>query len=85
MRQVVAVACSGLKGVVEMVGPAAISANMADVMRVTNNLLLEKVWWKKHRWLAVVAGRLSRSFDTGIGFFDTRYISKIISIQALFD
>lgn len=41
--QVVAVACSGLKGVVEMIGPAAISSNMTEVMRVTNNLLLEKV------------------------------------------
>lgn len=41
--QVVAVACQGLKGVVEMVGPAAISNNMADVMSSTNNLLMEKV------------------------------------------
>ena len=41
--QVVAVACQGLKGVVEMVGPAAISTNMTDVMSVTNNLLMEKV------------------------------------------
>eukprot|EP00903_Cladosiphon_okamuranus_P009337 g8905.t1 len=40
--QVVAVACQGLKGVVEMVGPAAISTNMNDVMSVTNNLLMEK-------------------------------------------
>lgn len=36
-------ACAGLKGVVEMLGPASISNNMADVMRVTNNLLMEKV------------------------------------------
>ncbi|CAM9255040.1 unnamed protein product [Laminaria digitata] len=40
--QVVAVACAGLKGVVEMLGPASISSNMSDVMRVTNNLLMEK-------------------------------------------
>lgn len=36
-------ACAGLKGVVEIIGPAAISNDMADVMSVTNNLLLEKV------------------------------------------
>lgn len=41
--QVVAVACQGLKGVVELVGPAAISSNMTEVMNVTNNLLMEKV------------------------------------------
>ncbi|CAM9783964.1 unnamed protein product [Ascophyllum nodosum] len=40
--QVVAVACAGLKGVVEMVGPSAISNDMERVMGVTNNLLLEK-------------------------------------------
>lgn len=41
--QVVTVACQGLKGVVEMVGPAAISSSMTEVMSVTNNLLMEKV------------------------------------------
>ncbi|CAM9940163.1 unnamed protein product, partial [Ectocarpus sp. 12 AP-2014] len=40
--QVVAVACQGLKGVVELVGPAAISSNMTEVMNITNNLLMEK-------------------------------------------
>ncbi|CAM9175169.1 unnamed protein product [Pylaiella littoralis] len=40
--QVVTVACQGLKGVVEMVGPAAISSSMTEVMSVTNNLLMEK-------------------------------------------
>lgn len=43
LTQVVAVACAGLKGVVEIIGPVAISNDMADVMSVTNNLLLEKV------------------------------------------
>lgn len=41
--QVVAVACQGLKGVVESVGPAAISTSTTEVMSVTNNLLMEKV------------------------------------------
>ncbi|CAN0487013.1 unnamed protein product, partial [Scytosiphon promiscuus] len=40
--QVVTVACQGLKGVVEMVGPAAISTNLEGVMKTTNNLLMEK-------------------------------------------
>lgn len=38
-----AVACAGLKGVVEMIGPASISNDMGEVMRKTNNLLVEKV------------------------------------------
>lgn len=40
--KVVAVACTGLKGVVEMVGPSAISNNMEHAIRVTNNILREK-------------------------------------------
>ncbi|CAM9475281.1 unnamed protein product, partial [Hapterophycus canaliculatus] len=40
--QVVTVACQGLKGVVEMMGPAAISTNLEGVMSTTNNLLMEK-------------------------------------------
>lgn len=36
-------ACTGLKGVVEMIGPSAISNNMEHVIRVTNNILREKV------------------------------------------
>ncbi|CAM9263097.1 unnamed protein product [Choristocarpus tenellus] len=40
--EVVAIACNGLKGVTEMVGPAAILFKMNEVMSVTNQLLQEK-------------------------------------------
>lgn len=73
LTKVVAVACTGLKGVVEMVGPSAISNSMEHAIRVINNILREKASTVGN--LALSRGFLLRQSSVKYG----SYLSRVNS------